>query len=475
MNNPQITPYKFPKELQLLYDCFYHSKYHDRKQFAIAKVRSYLTKGPIPHSIEMTALLAEAIISDERQTGVTVSNLENTYPNINTINTEVSDLGIRMQYSMSIIKFVNGLLDPFQQSIYNISLHKLALELNLPNYFVETRHAGTHERLPSLEMMRLVACRALNWLRNEYWEVAINQYKASGLLESNIEDWIENIRNERKNRIKRENENARLKENKKAVTIDDMKRLETVLKNIKKIRKEMIQNNQSKSKLSKELDILKLLISQHPEFVIRTMIFKNYLVLHGEKFENLNEKQIRGIHMIWIDILRQLDSAFLFKLWKMFFKLSTKKELVKYDTNYVEKKILHNQDINYLQSPCEYIQSIEWTKWILMHVEIVTETNIENILNLLMQNTSEISKKCLETLQSSYDKTIRKCGLDAKVLKMSNIMNKFWVIDPIFSERELYDVDSDAEDYVQNKRVKPSIYLFETFESWRPVPFGCPP
>jgi len=48
-------------------------------------------------------------------------------------------------------------------------MHTLARNLNLPASFVETRHAATHENLPSLVVLRTAASRALGWLWSNYW------------------------------------------------------------------------------------------------------------------------------------------------------------------------------------------------------------------------------------------------------------------------------------------------------------------
>lgn len=475
MNNPQLTPYKFPQEAEKLFNDFFNSRYPDQKVQAISKVRSYLTKGPIPHSIEMTALLTEAILEDEKKTGVVLSNYEESYPKISRISdASISDLSLRMQYSMCIIKFVNGLLDPFQQSVYNISLHKLAVELNLPNYFVETRHASTHERLPSLDMMRLIAQRALRWIKVEYWQRAIRQYKEQGALEANAEQWTDCIRKERRACIKRENDKKQ-KENCATITADDIKQVESVLRSIKKIRKEELQKNRTAKELNTEIEKLKNLIKGKPdEFIIKLMIFKNYLILHGEKNENLNEKKLLGLRKMWTTVVERLEPGFILKLWVIIFKLATKKTFTKYDQTYVDNKLLCSQEIDYLQDYREYTQAVGWVLDMLSNINFVNKKNIGSILNLFMI-TSDISKKCLPIVKQKYHALLSECQLLERAEKIENIMAKFWVLDANFMEREIQEVDQDAANYVQNKRAKPSLYLFETFPSWRPVPFGCPP
>ena len=48
-------------------------------------------------------------------------------------------------------------------------MHLLAKQLNLPTYFVELRHMGTHENLPSLDILRSTCSKALTWLYDNYW------------------------------------------------------------------------------------------------------------------------------------------------------------------------------------------------------------------------------------------------------------------------------------------------------------------
>jgi len=70
---------------------------------------------------------------------------------------------------MAICRFVNGLIDPAQQSQFALPMQLLAKNLNLPTAFVEFRHAATHEGLPSMEVLRVFANRGLQWLEDNYW------------------------------------------------------------------------------------------------------------------------------------------------------------------------------------------------------------------------------------------------------------------------------------------------------------------
>lgn len=114
----------------------------------------------VPHAIEATAQLTAAVLLD---TGATPTAPTTTH------SSRVSTLAQRLTYSTAICRFVNGLLDPEQQSMFAQPMHVLARRLNLPASFVELRHAATHEALPSLVVLRTVALRALDWLWRDYW------------------------------------------------------------------------------------------------------------------------------------------------------------------------------------------------------------------------------------------------------------------------------------------------------------------
>lgn len=61
---------------------------------------------------------------------------------------------LRQSYANAIIRMVNGLVDPLQIGAYARSIASIAIQLGLPLWLVELRHAATHEDLPSLELLR---------------------------------------------------------------------------------------------------------------------------------------------------------------------------------------------------------------------------------------------------------------------------------------------------------------------------------
>ena len=114
----------------------------------------------MPHAIEATAQLTAAVLLD---TGGTPPTDPTTH------SSRASTLAQRLAYSTAICRFVNGLLDPAQQAVFALPMQMLARQFKLPASFVELRHTATHEALPSLAVLRVVAIRALDWLWRDYW------------------------------------------------------------------------------------------------------------------------------------------------------------------------------------------------------------------------------------------------------------------------------------------------------------------
>lgn len=65
--------------------------------------------------------------------------------------------------------FVTGLLDSHQDKARKLSMYGVAKTIGLPASFVELRHQGTHEPMPSLTQLRPAARRALVWIWEYYW------------------------------------------------------------------------------------------------------------------------------------------------------------------------------------------------------------------------------------------------------------------------------------------------------------------
>lgn len=80
---------------------------------------------------------------------------------------------LRCAYAMALVRFVNGMLDPFQQGAHAVALLTIAKSIGLSLSFVDLRHSATHGPLPSLELLRALAEKALDWLHDHYWELLL--------------------------------------------------------------------------------------------------------------------------------------------------------------------------------------------------------------------------------------------------------------------------------------------------------------
>ena len=89
----------------------------------------------LPHALESTLALLTTILQDD-------------------VNQSSPIMSLRQSYATAIIRMVNGLVDPLQNGAYARSIASIAIQLGLPLWLVELRHAATHEDLPSLELLR---------------------------------------------------------------------------------------------------------------------------------------------------------------------------------------------------------------------------------------------------------------------------------------------------------------------------------
>ncbi|KAG2235909.1 hypothetical protein INT48_008212 [Thamnidium elegans] len=170
MLQTRIVPWVDYEEFETVYGWLFA----DRKtqvetvQRGIERVQTWINRGEIPSSVEMTAAFIEIIICDER-------------------NTTMSHKEKRLMYGMAIIRFVNGLVDREQKGKFAKSINALARSMGLPSWFVDLRHASTHERLPSLTVLRAGALQAVGWLHDNYWIHNLKNPDEKTLLKQNPE------------------------------------------------------------------------------------------------------------------------------------------------------------------------------------------------------------------------------------------------------------------------------------------------
>ncbi|ODQ54319.1 Las1-domain-containing protein [Saitoella complicata NRRL Y-17804] len=151
----RIVPWSSTAEFDQVKSWFYPSTSpqtydHDPRPLALARVRAWSLRTRCPHAVESTAHLTSTLL----------------------LPPHTPSLTLRLSHSMALIRFVNGLLDPAQQGQFAVPMQILAKNLGLPAMFVEIRHAGTHDTLPSLPVLRTAVGRAMEWLWVNYWSVA---------------------------------------------------------------------------------------------------------------------------------------------------------------------------------------------------------------------------------------------------------------------------------------------------------------
>lgn len=148
---PRIVPWTTLEEYQQVYQWLY-SDDPNQNELGVKRAKAWSARGKVPHAVVSTAAFVEVSLRDKFSSG------------------KISNHELRLLYSMVFIRFVNGMVDPTQGS-YASSVASLALKLNMPLRFVELRHAGTHEHLPSLQVLRNGCQQALQWLNENYWGI----------------------------------------------------------------------------------------------------------------------------------------------------------------------------------------------------------------------------------------------------------------------------------------------------------------
>ncbi|KUL90943.1 hypothetical protein ZTR_00681 [Talaromyces verruculosus] len=156
-----ITPWRDESELLDVRSKFYPSSSlnstpsPDLRSDACRIVEAWKLRGHLPHAVEATALLTDAILHDD--------------------STHNSVFSIRATYAAAFSRFVTGLVDTkLGSGGGGGTMFNRASMIGLPLSFVELRHEAAHRELPSLVLLRSYTNRALEWLWDYYW-VRIDQ------------------------------------------------------------------------------------------------------------------------------------------------------------------------------------------------------------------------------------------------------------------------------------------------------------
>jgi Las1-like len=162
----------------------------DRRQDAINLVALWQFRDAnLTQALVSTAHLTDAILHDQ------AGRRDN-----------LSSAALRSIYAMAFCRFVNALVDrDVRKSTTTTiakdkvvtdsgagsgphrgqsSMYAHALDLGLPETFVELRHQAIHEEVPSLEVLRVRTGEALEWLWERWWK-----FNVKGSAEPALSDW----------------------------------------------------------------------------------------------------------------------------------------------------------------------------------------------------------------------------------------------------------------------------------------------
>ena len=110
----------------------------------------------LPHAIESTASLSQVYWRDSQRRARRFRG--------------VSVMELRLAYSAAIVRCINGFADILQQQrAMAASVSSLCGQLGIPSWVVDTRHEGSHNALPNLEVLRLSASTLLEYMKSEFW------------------------------------------------------------------------------------------------------------------------------------------------------------------------------------------------------------------------------------------------------------------------------------------------------------------
>jgi ribosomal biogenesis protein LAS1 len=124
---------------------------------ALRTVDAWRARGRVPLAVDVTASLVDAMRRDDGS--VASSSVSSS-----------DGRGTRLEYAMTLVRLVNGAVDPTQKGRYAAPIATLASKIHLPQELVDLRHEATHDALPSLRALRRGARLALAWCRTWYWD-----------------------------------------------------------------------------------------------------------------------------------------------------------------------------------------------------------------------------------------------------------------------------------------------------------------
>ncbi|KAL1520087.1 hypothetical protein AB1Y20_023562 [Prymnesium parvum] len=165
-----LTPWASWAEWEETYAALFALDDPARRAAGVRSVERWRSRARLPVAVDSTASLTEVGLADTPPHAAAHTPPHAAAAAADGGAAPPSEHALCLMYAMTIVRLVNGVVDPMQQGHRAASVQALARELELPAALVELRHECTHNRLPSLSTFRLVAEQALLWLHERYWQ-----------------------------------------------------------------------------------------------------------------------------------------------------------------------------------------------------------------------------------------------------------------------------------------------------------------
>jgi ribosomal biogenesis protein LAS1 len=154
MSRYTVTPWRTHADLLAVREQLYPNTNttEDLRSLAVSRIMAWKLRGNLPHAVESTALLTDAILHHDLTTN--------------------SIFSVRAVYAAAFTRFVTGFCDigrNRERALEPSSMLEIARQIDMPDEFVALRHEATHEDLPSVQRLVAVCGQALDWLWRVYW------------------------------------------------------------------------------------------------------------------------------------------------------------------------------------------------------------------------------------------------------------------------------------------------------------------
>lgn len=463
---PRVVCYRDKLDLVVLREWFYNFDGHkDLRERAVKRVKALESRGKLPHALASTSWLTSILLSEE-----------SSLPPPNAV--------LQLSYCMAMVKFVNGLLDPFQQASFAIPLHQLAKNLGLPLFFVELRHTGTHELMPNILILRQAAKDALNWLFDHYWLIIDLKFSPE-------------------NRLLAETGLAHAS----GSEVTSSKEVETLVNSIrshlstfKKIRKQDLDNiikygnsTEIGVKYWNLIKLLRRLLAQSNKLVLDVMITRNYLISKRENGEKKKPNpDISTQIKIYTPLLEELGPHVKRELITEIVNVIKEFKLSTISPSYKASKL-------YIENSKEESLLVEWIKFLVSDLLQKESTSVNfsfvQLLDNIIEEISALDAKQQLEIISVLDAEMDKLKVEPQEKeKVKEKMNrtkqslKLSIYEPPPSLDDLLlqspvkpspsEEDNNSKPSKKRKLDKKAIrktFFLEPHDNWVPNPLGIAP